>query len=51
MLQENKLQKQKELERLEFERLEDIRNAEEHARVLAKQEEDRQREIKAREER
>ena len=36
---------------MELERLEDIKNAEEHARVLAKQEEDRQREIKAREER
>ena len=31
--------------------MEDIKNAEEHARVLAKQEEDRVREIKAREER
>ena len=51
MLQENKLSKQRELEAIERERLEDIKAQELHAAILEKQEQDRQREIKAREER
>ncbi len=51
MLQENKLSKQKALDAIEKERLEDIKAQELHAAILAKQEEDRMREIKAREER
>ena len=51
MLQENKLSKQKALEAVERERLEDIKAQELHAAIMEKQEADRMREIKAREER
>lgn len=51
MFEENKLQKQKTLEELERDRLEDIRAQQLYALMLEKQEADRQREIKAREDR
>ena len=50
-LLENQRHKQKALEDLERQKLEDIRAQEAYAKMLAKQEEDRQREIRAREER
>lgn len=51
MFQENQKVKQRALDNLELERLEDIKSQEAYALMLQKQEEDRSREVKAREDR